>query len=507
MRGVLCSSHLDVLNMFFYKLAFGFVMTSYLAFLDAVVAASKPIETGNKRSCKRVHRNESERLDDQLDRAELIVARLTSEVGEEKTSKLLEAIAKQVSGVDLTAGSEVVDLTAADAVEEFDVNMPYGFWPRFIKEELNLIPSSAKKMRLKRALKQYAVRLHQGCKTRMAFRGMRTGSSQRSKGGAFNNAKDLGLGFALLQFFVNVVQDLQTRVDSALLMNHARELRGVLAHSLEHGAQLPKLIGNAGAQWFSRWRKRYGISRKVSGMKLKVSWRKIKRRVSVFLTNIFRLRALWAICHKDKPMRWLSVDQKPSWWNNAGLAKTWSKKGRRAHRFKENFAHTRSRYTILTAVPHGWKMSEHPDNVPKCAILFKGKKNGKIIRRLSRYPGAKPWLKLQVQKEGSYRSEDMVEVLDWMLPVAHSLDESIIVVLDWFSGHLTEEVEELVRSKGHVLLFHGGGTTAFTQVNDTHLHAKLTALLLEYEISMAENRRRELLAKGIKKCRASSTKT
>ena len=101
----------------------------------------------------------------------------------------------------------------------------------------------------------------------------------------------------------------------------------------------------------------------------------------------------------------------------------------------------------------------------------------------------------------------MVEVLDWVLPVAHSLDESIIVLLDWFSGHLTEEVEELIRSKGHVLLFHGGGTTAFTQVNDTHLHAKLAALLLEYEISMAESRRRELLAKGIKKCRASSTKT
>ena len=34
----------------------------------------------------------------------------------------------------------------------------------------------------------------------------------------------------------------------------------------------------------------------------------------------------------------------------------------------------------------------------------------------------------------------MVEVLNWMLPVAHSPDESIIVLLDWFSGHLTEEV-------------------------------------------------------------------
>ena len=39
-------------------------------------------------------------------------------------------------------------------------------------------------------------------------------------------------------------------------------------------------------------------------------------------------------------------------------------------------------------------------------------------------------------------SEDMVEALEWMLPVASSPEESIIVLLDWFSGHLTDEIEE-----------------------------------------------------------------
>ena len=66
-------------------------------------------------------------------------------------------------------------------------------------------------------------------------------------------------------------------------------------------------------------------------------------------------------------------------------------------------------------------------------------------------------------------SSGMVEALDWVLPMAHSTEESSIVMLDWFSGHLTDEVAELIRSKGHVLLFHGGGTTPFTQINDTHL--------------------------------------
>ena len=106
---------------------------------------------------------------------------------------------------------------------------------------------------------------------------------------------------------------------------------------------------------------------------------------------------------------------------------------------------------------------------------------------------------MQVQKAGSYRSEDMVEALDWMLPVASSPEESIIVLLDWFSGHLTEEVEELIRSKGHVLLFHGGGITPFTQINDTHLHAVLAQSLIEFENKAAEKTRKDRLARGNKK--------
>ena len=170
-------------------------------------------------------------------------------------------------------------------------------------------------------------------------------------------------------------------------------------------------------------------------------------------------------------MRWLSVDQKPSWWNNAGLTGAWAKEGGSQPSVTENFAQTRQRYTILTAVPHGWKMKDHvcptaKDDVPLVAMLFKGRPNGKILKKLKNNPNLKPWMKMQVQEEGSYRSEDMVEALEWMLPVARSPDESIIVLLDWFSGHLTEEVREVIQRKGHVLLHHGGGTTPFTQIND-----------------------------------------
>jgi len=432
-------------------------MASYIDFLDAAAAAGKPEAGASQRLCMPVHRNDAPTLDAQLDYSERIVARLTSDTGAEATARFLEATAKKEiesqrrrSKVDANGSQpSAVDLTASDDDDE-DLSVPYGFWMRFMRDELHLTPSRNRKMRLKRALKVYAVRVHKGCRTRPAFRGFRDGTSKRSSGGSQNRTKAVGLGFALLQYFVDVVQRLQCRMDSQMMMAEARELRAELLRDVSGrwaDSELPKLIGNAGHKWFERWRKRYNICHKVTGMKLKVAWRKIKNRVFVLLTNIFRLREWWRICIGDKPMRWLSVDQKPSWWNNVGLKKTWAKRGRRAPTVKENFAHTRSRYTILTAVPHGWKMTAHKDGVPKCAMLFKGKPNGKIKRKLLKNPLLKPWMKMQTQEEGSYRSEDMVDALNWMLPEAHSKEESIVVLLDWFSGHLTQEVEDAIRSK------------------------------------------------------------
>ena len=83
------------------------------------------------------------------------------------------------------------------------------------------------------------------------------------------------------------------------------------ADGVPHG-DLPKLIGNAGAQWFKRWREQYRIVKQGIGMKLTVPWTMVKRRVKVLLQNIFRLRAFWELCHPGVPMRFVSADQKPS---------------------------------------------------------------------------------------------------------------------------------------------------------------------------------------------------
>jgi hypothetical protein len=86
---------------------------------------------------------------------------------------------------------------------------------------------------------------------------------------------------------------------------------------------------------------------------------------------------------------------------------------------------------------------------------------------------------IQTQEKGSYRVEDVLEFLDWWLPVAEQPEDSLLVMLDWFSAHLHEKVQQLVRKKGHILDYHGGGTTPIEQVNDTHIHA---ALSREYKV-------------------------
>jgi len=276
-----------------------------------------------------------------------------------------------------------------------------------------------------------------------------------------------------------------------MLMKTARKLRVFLLFNNFPESCLPNLDGNAGHQWLMRWRNRYRISMKRIGMQMKVSWQKITRRVRVLLTNIFRLRAFFDICHPGCQPRFLSLDQKPSWFNNAGLTDTYGRKGCRAPHVRENFAHTRQRYTILTGVP-SWG-HEDPDVPPKVAILFKAKPGGRTITRLRACEGVKPWMKIQVQENGSYRSQDVVEALEWMLPqvpdAEHSRD-SMIVLLDWFSGHLTEEVADLVKRKGHVLLFHGG------RVHPVHSNQRYASSRVVGELAYPDRERMEAIGTG-----------
>ena len=459
---------------------------------------------------RKQYKYDARKVEASIELGERVAGFIRSTYGPERADRMLEDVARRATrgSQPSRSGSQPsrpIDPVIIDLVEEDLADspldddpttvLPYGFWRRFMTEDMEIEFSRKKRMQLSRSLTFYVLRKQEGAETISAMRGLRDRGSCRSNGGSLNARKAGGLGFQLLQFFVDYLQRLQCRSDSCMLMKKAKELSAELLHSGWTKKELPQLDGNAGHQWFRRWRQMYGISRKVTGMKLKVPWAKVKKRIGVFLGNMYRLRAFWEICHPNTPMRFISLDQKPSWYNNAGHTGTFAVSGGSQPSVREDFNKTRERYSILTAVPNFGHTGDL-DQPPKVAILVKGKPGGKIIRDLRKSRRLKPWMLVQAQVNGSYRSEDMVEALDFMLPSASNSTESIVVLLDWYSGHLTEEVARLVRSKGHVLCFHGGGCTPFTQINDTHLHAVLARLLIQIENEWAFVERDRLVSLG-----------
>jgi len=433
---------------------FFFMPVSFAALLRGPNAAGvAPVRAARQQRKQHIYNKYT--VESNIDLGERVATFISSEYGAEFAAQMLEKVLRRANGsqpspvddsvlmLDVPNGAAWVPISDIVSDQSDADVLPYGFWQRFMKEELKEQCTKRRRMQLIRALNYYLQRKDKGASTIAGLRGMRDRHSCRSKGGALNHQKAAGLGFALLQYFIDHVQRLMSRSDSCMLMKKARELRAELVFKKWPEHDLPNLVDAAGRMWFYRWRKAYGIVKKVTGMKLKVSWNKLKRRIRVFLGNIFRLRAFWDICHPGVKMRFLSLDQKPSWFNNAGHTGTFAKKGGSQPSVREIYAHTRQRYSILTSV-QSWDNTDQ-DNPPKIAILFKATPNGTVIKNLRDCGHLKPWVKVQVQENGSYRSEDVVEALDWMLPVANIPSESIIVILDWYSGHLTKEVADLVR--------------------------------------------------------------
>jgi len=207
---------------------------------------------------------------------------------------------------------------------------PYGFWKYFAEEELGLVASKRLLSHCARCFSLYVDRQVLGGDTRTSLRNGDDAKARRKKGCEQNATKARGLSWALLQFFIDEIQVLRSRADSTILLDRARADREVLIAEGWDPSDLPKLEGGAGYSWLYRWRLEWGIVMKATGMQLKVAWRMVKSRTYTFLTNLFRIRAFWALVHPFTPLRFLSADQKPSWFNNAGHVGTFGRKGEKA---------------------------------------------------------------------------------------------------------------------------------------------------------------------------------
>ena len=119
-------------------------------------------------------------------------------------------------------------------------------------------------------------------------------------------------------------------------------------------------------------------------------------------------------------MRWVHWDEKPAWFNNTALGNTYSVEGHDPE-LKEIEAHSRPRFTVETTA-----MS--------CTY--------ELLERTLR-------------------------------PAGEDYESQVVYVDISRSGPIDPAVAELIESRGHVLLMHGGGTTVDAQPNDTNLHATL----------------------------------
>ena len=150
----------------------------------------------------------------------------------------------------------------------------------------------------------------------------------------------------------------------------------------------------------------------------------------------------------------------------------------------------RQRYTILTVVDSAteYEPTDSATDPPHVFVLFKGTPNGFVQKSLEALDRPK-WLHVQVQEQGSYREVDVKNSLRKLLPVALKPEDSMVIMLDWFAAHRTSNVIKFIEDRGHVVLFHGGGCTPFTQVNDTHLHAVLQRTLVKLENHIMHGKR------------------
>ena len=128
--------------------------------------------------------------------------------GEDRTDGLLEIVKNRANGNQPRPGDG----------NSKGPCIPYGFWGRFMEEDMQIVPSDRKQTQLRRCLTYYVLSRNAGARTTSAMRGMHDRGSCRGHGAALNARKAPGLDLALLQWFVDCVQRLSCRADSCMLM-------------------------------------------------------------------------------------------------------------------------------------------------------------------------------------------------------------------------------------------------------------------------------------------------
>ena len=247
-------------------------------------------------------------------------------------------------------------------------------------------------------------------------------------------------------------------------------------------ASVPKIAGTA---WLFRWKHVYNVSLRKPNKRWKVPRKVLLVRLKILWLNLIRVRCL-AMLSLGYDLEADNMDQKPFHLNESGSKdlRTLEIKGSRLVTLKEIHSETRSRWTTQTMCTSSRRRAEA---IPFVEVLFKGGEG--VLRASGDFVSQCPecvrvGMTVQVSNSGSYRMEHILFWMDRALVRGPGDDKRWrILLLDVYRAHMCDPVHRLAWKHRYVLIFIGGGCTGTVQVNDTHLHAQLSAAYIELELA------------------------
>jgi hypothetical protein len=287
----------------------------------------------------------------------------------------------------------------------------------------------------------------------------------------------------LWDWFVDIRRSISTTVSPKFLLQRARCFAQVLLEEMRRTGKyqpLPKLDYD----WLRRFRSAHGIVYRLPNRRFKCSKETLMRRLrAMWLTNI-KVRQLALRClGNDLSTSIYGIDEKPIHFNESGSknVRTLEFEGAPAVSLKENHAATRERLSVMTMVTSNEGVATCPRR-PPLEMLFKARS-----KRRTGNIAANPHTNCTVQwaEKGSYKKLQFIEFLrrhleEWTPERAAQRDYRICYS-DVAQSHCGGDVQDFCWTRGYVMLYHYGGTTAVAQVNDTDCHGDFEMVYVNFE--------------------------
>ena len=323
----------------------------------------------------------------------------------------------------------------------------------------------------------------------------------------------------LFQWFVDIRASIKGRLPVKAVVQKAKQLVVEYFQSQLRLGEVPHLP-KMDKCWVLRWKRQKGISFRKPNKRYKVSMAGLLIRLRIFWLNNIRVRYFAvklsernaALREKQRLSELTATnsapgapptgsgpavadpsgdigqivdqaDQKAWHTNQAGskLLGTLSIKGVSGVPLKEDHAATRSRQTIFTWCTTNKQMLSEGKVPLELCYKFSGP-GERVIAGMDLPDGS---YSVRGSASGSYKEVHVFLFLEEHLPIAtperQRSGDWRLFYLDLYAGHMSYRIWSLCWERMYVLLYHGGGCTGLTQLNDVWLHWLYEQKLLEVE--------------------------